>query len=109
MLRAELADPVGLITSTEMRLGLLGKGAEVGDVPVAHGLALPRFEQALERVLANGLEIAITRLAATPMLDHDQRLVDQPRERVEDFELVLGHPAYRGRGLERPAARKYRE
>ena len=65
-----------------MGAGLLGEGEEVIAVAGAHRLRLAGLGEALEPVLAHGLEQAVADLRVPVLGDH-QRLVDQRAEQVE--------------------------
>ena len=92
----------------EKRLGLLGEGDAVAQVPAADGVALARFGEALLGVLANRLEHPVARRGECFALDAEHRLVVQRRQQREHRVLVVSCGDMDGGG-ERTAACEHRE
>ncbi len=84
------------------RVVLLGQGQAPVEVAYGHRVVLGGGVQALGRVLADGVE-----QAKAPAGDADERLVDQPREQVDDLATRDGAAgAHLLGGLQREAARE---
>ncbi len=108
VLEREHRGPVPLADEA-LRVGAIGEGEELGEVPLPRGLRLSRLDQALLSVLAHGLEQTVAGIRAALALHHHQRLVDQAREQVHDLELVRRLARHPGRRFQRPPTREHRE
>ena len=101
--------PHRLSRSAQFRMRLLPKLEEEASVPAVRRDILVRLDQPLMRVLADWLEQSVASRIAFPLLQHDQRLVDQIDQEVEGG-LTLASCIQAAHGLsrlDREATRKH--
>jgi hypothetical protein len=103
VLRVEPREPLLLVRPHQLLLRGLAQGQEEAKVPIGDRGRFTGILELFERVLANSLQVAVTRDIAL-RLHHDQRFVHQPRDQVEHLELVGLLAPDRGRGFQRPTS-----
>ena len=108
MFPIEPPQPVCLFWTVELRLGFLRHHEVEVEMTSPRGIGFLRFHQPVLRVLPNRLEHPIAWFGACQPLHHDEGLVDQPRQSLQDLE-VAATAAHVRRAFERPTVGEHRQ